>query len=480
MSSVKQETISGLKWSAIEKFGLQAIQFGLGLIMARLLTPSDYGVVGVLAIFFSISSTFIDSGFGGALMRKLDRTENDFSTVFYFNVGVSLFCYLVLFFAAPFIGEFFKMPILVSVLRIQAINMVLNAFVIIQTTKLTIDVNFKALAQRSLISSIISGICGVIMAYIGWGVWALVFQGLIFSVIDIVLLNLYCPWRPLLIFSKQSFTELGSYGSKMLGAGLLNTIYENLTPLAIGRYYTPQDLGQYNRGISLADFPKSFINSLLVKVSFPVLVKLQEDDERLISVYRKYICISSLGIVFLCMLLAAIARPLVLLLLTEKWESCVIFLQIYCFAAMFGHISSINLNLLQVKGRSDLFLRLEIIKKTISTAILLASIPFGVIAICFSKVLYTQIANFINTYYTGKLFNLGYIDQLKDYSAYFFASLIACIPAYLLTWIDMPYICSIVIGSLISLSIYYALLRKDSAMMEIMDLIKSYFPNNKR
>lgn len=478
-NSIKQQTLNGTKWAAIEKFSVQGIQFLLGIIMGRLLSPSDYGTVGMIAIFIAVSQTFIDSGFSNALVRKIDRTERDFCTVFYFNIFIGIICYIILFVFAPYIGSFFHTPILCPILRVQAITLILNSLMGVHYAKLTIDINFKILAQRSMLASLVSGTTGVALAYIGFGVWALVLQNLLYSIINLVFIWVYCKWIPREAFSKKSFKNLFSYGSKLLASGLLNTIYVNLTPLIIGRYFSPKDLGEYTRGSNLAQFPADNINSVLQKVTFPILVNLQNDDEHLIDIYRKYIRITCMLIFFGCLLLAAIGKPIVIFLLTDKWENSIIYLQIYCFSAMFQHISTINLNLLQVKGRSDLFLRLEIIKKTLSTIILFASIPFGVIGICVSKIIYTQLAVFINCYYTGKIFNLGYWMQVKDFLPYLGISVAACMPAYLFSFLNVNPIVSILFGCMTAPVIYWLALRKDPAMVEVLDIIKSKVPFSK-
>lgn len=473
MSSVKQDTLKSVKWTAIEKASVQGIQFVLGLIMARLLTPEDFGTVGMLAIFIAVSQTFIDSGFSGALIRKLDRTEEDYCTAFYFNLIISISCYAILFVIAPWVGDFFKIPILCSILRVQSVALIINALMAVQVARLTIDLDFKALAKRNLLASILSGIIGVILAYIGWGIWALVAQTLLASLINLAFIVVYCRWLPRKGFCKSSFNYLWGYGSKMLASGLLHTIYANLTPLIIGKHFSTRDLGVYSRGTHLAAYPANITNDVLGRVTFPILSKIQRDDERLIFVYRKYICTTSIVIFLGCSLLCALAKPVVLTLLTKKWEECIIYLQIYCFSIMFDHICRINLNLLQVKGRSDLFFRLEVIKKAISLAILLASIPFGVIGICISKVIYSQIAVFINTYYTGKLFNLGYLKQVKDFSSYFVLSILCVMPSYLLTMSGLPDIMIIIIGAMISITLYSSLLykKKDTNFMEIANIV---------
>ena len=473
MSSVKKDTINGVKWTALEKISVQGIQFVLGLIMARLLTPSDYGIIGMLTIFIAVSQTFIDSGFSTALIRKKKQTEEDYCTVFYFNLIIAVICYFLLFVAAPWIADFFHIPILYSILRIQSVSLILNSLMGVQVAKMTIELNFKALAKRSVYASLFSGIAGVILAYVGWGVWALVAQTILSSLINLIFIWLYCKWIPKLKFSKKSFDELWNFGSKLLASGILHTVYTNLTPLVIGRYFSSKDLGVYSRGTHLAQYPAQITNDVLGKVTFPIMAKLQDNDEHLIHVYRKYICMSSMIIFFGCILIAAMAKPLVLLLLTAKWESCVIYLQIFCFSIMFDHICKINLNLLQVKGRSDLFFRLEVIKKTISVVILFASIPFGVIGICVSKIIYTQIAVFINTYYTGKLFNLGYVAQLKDFSGFFFKALLACIPTYFVTLLSLNNFILLLLGGVLSTVLYFLFLRKNCYMNEVVEIIKN-------
>lgn len=474
--SVRQETLLGVKWVAIERFSLQGLQFLLGLIMARLLLPSDYGTVGLIGVFLAISQTFIDSGFSNALIRKIDRSEEDFVTVFYFNIVVAVICYALLFLIAPFVGVFFHSPILCSILRVLSLNLILNSFIGVHIAKLTININFKALAQRSLLSTVISGGFGIFFAYNGFGVWALVYQSLIATVINLLFIWIYCKWMPRGSFSKRSFHNLFSYGSKMLVAGLLNTLYGNLNTVVIGKFFSPNDLGFYSRGINLARFPIDNVNGVLLKATFPILSKIQNDDKKLILVYRKYIRIVSMCVFWGCMLLAAMGQSLILFLLTDKWKDSIIYLQIYCFAIMFDHISNINLNLLQVKGRSDLFLRLEVIKKCISTLILFSAIPFGVIGICISKIIYSQIAMFINTYYTGKLFHLGYMQQIKDFLPYWVLALISCSFAYAVSRMTNNYIVTLFVGTTLALGIYLSLLyfKKDESFMEfVLPQIKS-------
>lgn len=471
MGEIKKQTISGVKWTAIERFSIQGVQFILGIIVARLLTPADYGLVGMVSIFFAISQTLIDSGITTALIRKLDVNNNDFSTTFYYNVFVSILCAIILILGAPYIAEFFNQPLLTNLVRVMSLNLIIGALGSVQGAKLTINLDFKRIAKYNFIAAVISGLSCLVLAYLGWGVWALVWQSIIANVIKNILLWINSNWKPQLIFSKISFKELFGFGNKLMFSGLLNTVYSELTTIVIGKFYTPASLGNYSRGQSMASLPVNIITDTLGKVTFPILAKIQDDDERLIRVYRNYISLVMMAVVFGCILMAVLAKPLILLLLTSKWTGAIIFLQVFVFAIMFDPICRLNLNLLQVKGRSDLFLRLEVFKKIIAVLILFAAIPFGVLAICISKVIYTQIAVAANTYYTGKYFGLGYWQQWKDFLPYIGYSLISCIPALgLVIWCPWNII-NLIGGIIISTIIYlFFLIRtKDSVFMDYVN-----------
>ena len=473
--SIKNQSLSGIKWSAIERFGVQGIQFVISLILARILTPSDYGIIGMLAIFLAISQTIIDSGFSKALIQKQNRTETDFSTAFYFNIVVGIICYAILFFISPYVAIFFKEPLLKDILRVLSISLFINSLAVVPVAKLSIDVDFKTQSKASIASTIISGLLGVVLAYRGVGVWALVIQTVSYSAINVILLWYLLKWIPLWTYSWSSFKELFNYGSNILFASILHSIYNNMSTLVIGRFYTSKDLGFYTRGYQFPSLLSLNITSILQRVTFPILSKIQDDTERLISVYREYIRISSLGIFFILSLLASLGKPLIQLLLTDKWLEAVIYLQIFCFALMFDHISQINLNLLYVKGDTKYVLRLEIIKKIISFIILLVSIPFGVLAICLSKVIYSQIAVYINTYYTGKLFDFGYTKQIKDFIPYLLMSQVACIPCWILQRTAISPIVVLLLGGIISTILYLLILyiKKDVAFEKyIVQLIK--------
>lgn len=384
------------------------------LVMARILTPADYGIVGMLSIFIAVSNTFIISGFSNALIRKIDRTEVDNSTVFYFNIVVGAIFYWILFFCAPLIARFYDMPILVPVTRVVSLSLIFGSFSIVQRAQFTVKLDFKTTAKISLTAAIISGIVGIILAYKNFGVWALIFQSLTSQVITTLTLWIVSKWRPIWVFSWKSFREMFSYGSKLLASGLLDTIFVNIYSLVIGKVYKASDLGFYNRSKSFSQLASSNITGVIQRVTFPVLASIQNEDERLRYGYSRILRISGFIIFPLMIGLAAVAYPLIMTLLTEKWIYSAVLLLPICLAGMWYPIHAINLNLLQVKGRSDLFLRLEIIKKILTIIVLVSTVPLGLYWMCWGSVFSSIICLIINTHYTGKLINLGFWKQMKD------------------------------------------------------------------
>lgn len=413
--SLKRKTVKGVVWSTLERFSVAGVNFIFGLILARLLMPTDYGAIAMLSIFMAIAQTFIDSGFSNALIRKPDRTETDNATAFYFNIGVGLAAYFSLYLAAPYIAQFYKTSILIPLTRIMGLNLLLNSLCVVQQALLTARIDFKTQAKISLNAAIISGLVGIGFAYAGYGVWALAIQSVLASVIRTILLWILAKWRPKAKFSKQSFRNLFGYGSKLLASGLLDTIYNNLYTIVIGKRFSVATLGVYSRADQWANFLAINVTGILQRVTFPILSSIQNEDERLRVNYCKFLRVSGFVIFPLMMGLAAIADPLTRFILTDKWADSIPLLRILCFALMFYPIHAINLNLLQVKGRSDLFLRLEIYKKILGVATLCVTIPMGITAMCVGRVFTSWVALAMNTHYTGKLIHLGFFQQLKDY-----------------------------------------------------------------
>lgn len=414
MGELKQKTAKGVVWSAVERFSVQGVQFIVMIVMARILTPEDYGLVGMLAIFLAVSQSLIDSGFSQALIRKQDRTEADNSTVFYFNIAVGLFLYLVLYLVAPAVAGFYDAPALTSVMRVVCLSVVINSLVVVQRALYTARIDFRTQAKASLTAAVVSGVVGIAMAYSGFGVWSLVAQQLINLGINAALLWVFSGWHPRLLYSWKSFRGLFSFGSKLMLSGLLDTLYKNIYTLVIGKIFNAGSLGHYTRAQQFADFPSSNLTGIMQRVTYPVLCSIQDDDARLSDVYRRFLKLSAFIIFPLMTGLSAVAVPLVEIFIGDQWSYCASLLQVLCFAMMWYPIHAINLNLLQVKGRSDLFLRLEIIKKSLGVAVLCATVPLGLMAMCYGQILSSIISLAINTYYTGKLIGVGFIRQMKD------------------------------------------------------------------
>lgn len=412
--SLKQKTKYGLIWSSIERFGTQGVQFIFGIILARLLSPEAYGIIAMPLVFLAIAQCFIDSGFGNALIRKPELKEEDLSTAFYFNIAVGVVCYLLLFLTSPLIADFFNTPILSKILKVTALATLFNPLCTVQQTILTRKIDFKTQAKISVSSQLLTGVVGIFLAIKGYGVWALVFQQVAGSTLRTILLWVLTKWYPKTGWSKDSLQYLWGFGSKMLASGLLDTAYNNITPIIIGRYFNAADLGNYTRAQNFSQLPSSNLTGVLQRVTFPVLSSIQDDDERLRVNYRKILKLAAFCIFPLMVGLASVSDPFIRLLIGDKWEGCIPLLSIICLGMMWYPIHAINLNLLQVKGRSDLFLKLEIIKKIFGVLILLASIPFGIIYMACAGVAGSLFSLVVNTYYTGKIINVGFWMQMKD------------------------------------------------------------------
>ena len=420
--SLKKKTVKGVAWTSLNQVVSLGFGFVIGVILARLLSPSDYGLLAMIGVFNAIAMAFINSGFGNALVRKPDLTEDDNTTAFGFNIVVAVVMVGVIWLIAPFVAQFYDKPILCSLLRVEGFLLIVSSFKIVQNTQLSRALNFKAKMIINVTSQVIAGVVAILAAYRGFGVWSLVIQHFVSSITGLILLWLISPWRPRGRWNKKSFSYLWGYGSKLLASGLLDTVYSNIYPIVIGKFYSAADLGQYTRAKGYASIPSEGFTSVLQQVTFPVLSRIQEDDLRLATSYRRMLRFSVFLVFPIMIGMVALAYPLVISLVTDKWAQCVPYLQVICFAYMWYPVHAINLNLLQVKGRSDLFLRLEIIKKAIITVIVFICVPFGVIGICIGSVCISIICLAINTYYTGKLIHVGFSIQMLDMTPTLLAS----------------------------------------------------------
>ena len=452
--SLKNKTKKGLAWSMIERFATQGVQFLFGIILARLLSPDDYGIIAMPLVFLAIAQCIIDSGFSTALIRKPELTEDDLSTAFYFNIGVGILCYAVLFFTSPLIAVFYHTPILSSLLKVTALAVLFNPLCAVQQAILTRKIDFNTQAIVSLSGAVVSGIVGLYMAYNGFGVWSLVFQQVGGYVMRTILLWVLGKWKPKRKWSWESFHYLWGFGSKMLGSGLLDTIYNNIYPIVIGKYFSAQDLGNYTRAQQFSSLPSSNVTGVLQRVTFPVLSSIQNEDERLAKNYRKILKLSAFLVFPMMLMLSAIANPLVRILLTDKWIGCVVLLQIICFQMMWYPIHAINLNLLTVKGRSDLFFRLEIFKKIMGVCIMFITIPHGIIWMVSGGIVSSMLSLIINTYYTGKLINVGYFKQMGDLLPIFGVSFIMWLIVHAIISLSSNLYCQLVLGISLGAIVY--------------------------
>lgn len=428
--SLRKQLVSGLGWSAVERFSLQAVQFVIQIVMARMLLPSDFAIIGMLAIFLQLAQVFIDSGFANALIQKQDCTDRDYSTVFYYNLGASVLLYICCFAAAPAVASFYSLPLIIPVMKVQALTFLINSLAIIPKTILVKAVNFKTQSKVSLISALGSGLFGIYLAYSGFGVWALCSQSLLNSILQVILLYIYVKWKPSLIFDLASCRKLFDFGSKILGASIIGVIYNNLYTIVIGKCFDAEELGLYSKADQFAIFPSKNLGSVVSRIAYPVLSKLQGDEKQLLRVYRKLIRYSSFIIFPLMFGLVTVAEPMTLTVLGENWLGMIPFLQILSLGWMFDHLSQLNLNILYVKGRSDLVFRLEIIKKAIAVVILFSSISFGPLYMCWGRVMYSVIALMINTFYTARLLEYGFAEQVKDFCPFILASVAMAVSVY--------------------------------------------------
>jgi O-antigen/teichoic acid export membrane protein len=413
---LKIKTVWGVIWSLSSTLGKQFIQLLIQIVLARLLMPEDFGIIGMVTIFITISQVFIDSGFTNGLIRDKDSTQEDYSTIFFFNLMVAGILYLTLFASAGQISNFYGKPELVNLIRVLSLVLVINAFGLIQRTILIKSLNFKAQMKIDLVSSIVSGIIGIIFALFGLGVWSLVIRTLIMQLMQSVLLSLSNRWSPSLVFSTSSFKKLFSFGWKLLVSTIISRLYDNIYYLIIGRVFSAVDLGFYTNARKLKDTAADSITSSIQNVSFPVLSNIQNDAERLKRGYQKIIR-NTVFITFPLILgLAAVAKPLFIILLGEKWLPAIPYFQIMCLSAQLNPLQAINLNMLQVKGRSDLFLKAGIYKRIIFfTSIgIVVFLHMGITALLWTSVINSYIAYIINTFYSRKLVSYSILEQIKD------------------------------------------------------------------
>lgn len=413
-SNIKEKAINSLVWRFLERCGAQGVSFIVSIIIARLLAPEAYGTIALVTVFTAILQVFIDSGLGNALIQKKDADDLDFSSVFYFNVFMCICLYLLLYFCAPIIADFYDNPELVNIIRVLGIILIISGVKNVQQAYVSRNLQFKRFFFATLGGTIGAAVVGITLAYLGYGVWALVAQHLFNATIDTIILWITVRWRPKRVFSFQRLIVLINYGYKLLLSRLIDTVYLNLRSLIIGKMYSSEDLAYYNKGGSFPVIVVTNINSSIDSVLLPTMSSVQDKKEAVKDITRRAIMISSFIMWPMMIGLAVISKPMIMLLLTDKWIMAVPFLQIACFSYGLEPLQTANLNAIKAMGRSDIILKLEIIKKTISVGILLFSMKYGVMAIALSGLVYTMIATMLNAFPNNRLLNYSYFEQVRD------------------------------------------------------------------
>lgn len=472
--SLKNKTVKGTFWSAADAFLGQGVTFIVGIVLARLLSPAEYGLIGICMIFTTVLFGLVDSGFSSALIRKKNVANEDYNTMFITNMVISIFFYILLYLLTPFIALFFNQPKLVEVLRVMGWILILQALSITQITILTKRIDFKTKTKASLLSAIISGIVGIVMAILGFGVWALVGQQLSRQLIYTICMWILIRWWPVFKFNLDSFRYMWGFGWKMTLSGVLNNIWNQLYQVVVGKFYSPATLGQYTRSRDYANLFSANFTTIIQRVTYPVLSELQDDSERMVVAYRKVIKVSMFVTALAMISLGAIAEPFIYVLIGPKWNEAATFLPLICISMSLYPLHALNLNMLQVQGRSDIFLYLEILKKIISVGPLLLGIFVNIYWMLIGSIVTGIISFFLNSYYTGK--RLGYSSwmQLKDVAPSYGIAMLVAISVYFLKYIPLSYWIvlplQIVIG--IVVIVIVCLLLKPSEFIYLKDIVK--------
>ena len=481
--SLKQKTISGFTWSFIEVVSKQGVVFIIGIILARLLTPREFGLIGMTTIFMAFSQSFIDSGFGQALVRKQNCSQADFSTVFYFNLLVGFIMAGVLFFAAGYIAVFFNETKLKLIVQVISIGLIIQSFSVIQFVLLIKEIDFKTQTKISVISSLSAGAIGIYMAYNDFGVWSLVAKYLAGLTFTTILLWFWSSWKPSLTFSFKSLKELFSFGSKLLASNLINRIYENVYLLVIGKYFSAAELGYYTRANQFKDIFSKNLSVVIQRVSYPALASIQDETIKLKEYYRILIK-SSMFIVFIIGIgIIIMAEPLILLLIVEKCLTSVLFLQLLSVAGIFYPLQEINKNMLKVIGRTDIILYIEIVIKIIVVPVIIVGIYLGIEELIYGIIFISIVSFLVNSYFAGKRINYLLFQQIHDISGAFIICFIAGILSFLSgVFLEQSLIIKLLLQSLVYLSLIFAIAeitKKSEYVMIKKILVKKFFKVHK-
>ncbi|WP_303871776.1 lipopolysaccharide biosynthesis protein [Acetobacterium wieringae] len=479
---IKSKVITSLFWKFMERLGTQGIQFVVQIVLARLILPEEYGTIALIMIFISFANVFVQYGFNTALIQKKDANETDFSSVFFLSLVVAGVCYAILFISAPLIADFFENPMLIPLLRVLSTTLFLGGLNSIQNAVVARNLEFKKLFYSSLGAVVGSGTIGIVMAYNGYGAWALVVQQLTNQLMVAGILWFTVKWRPGFQFSLESLKGLFSFGWKLLISALINMLYNNVQSLFIAKIYNPEMLGYFNRGQQFPSLIVSNINGSIQSVLFPALALKQDNRQRVKEMVRRAIVTSAFFIFPMMVGLAVIAEPLVTILLTDKWLPCVPFLQISCAAFALLPIHTANLQAINALGRSDIFLKLEIVKNIVSLMILGISIPYGIYAIAAGMFFSSVACSFINAYPNKKLLSYSYVQQLKDVMPSLLLSLAMGVIIYFFSWLNMNPLITLTLQVGAGILIYFGMakLLKFESLTYLMVTVKEMLGNRKK
>ena len=442
--SLKNKTVKGVAWSAVDNVSQHVVTFVVSVVLARLLTPDDYGLIGIVTIFTLVSQALVNAGFTSALIRKKDATDDDYNTVFIVNLCISLILYFLIYIGAPAIAKFFNRHELIDLVRVTSIGVIIGALALVQQTRLTTCIDFKSQTVITVAASVISGIFGIIMAFLGFGVWALVAQLLSLQIVKTIGLWIVNKWIPKLRFSSNSFHELFGFGWKMMVSSVLDTVWKELYQVVVGKFYTPATLGQYTRSQQFASLFSRNLTSVIQRVTYPVLSNIQNNKERMVSAYRRIIKTTMFVTAISMFFLGAISEPLLYCLIGPKWHDAAMYLPLICISGSLYPLHAINLNMLQVQGRSDLFLGLEIIKKIIGLLPLVVCVFYGVMPMLYVNLITGLIAYFLNSYFPGKLLGYSSWMQLNDVAPSYGLAIVIAFSVYFLkflplsNWVILP------------------------------------------
>lgn len=474
--SLKDKTVKGVGWSAIDNVTQMGVTFVVSIILARLLSPDDYGLIGIIAIFTAVCNTLINAGFTTALIRKKEVTDDDYNTSFIVNMGLSIALYIIVFLCAPLISQFFEREELAILTRVSSLGMIIGALAIVQQTRLTKRIDFKSQTKITIVASIISGLVGIVMAFFGFGVWSLVAQQLVSQSLRTVMLWLVNKWIPRLKFSSKSFHELFGFGWKMMISSMLYTIWKELYQVVVGKFYSPATLGQYTRSKHFSQMLTSNLTNVIQRVTFPVLSDIQDDKTRMLSAYRRIIKITMFVSTISCFFLAAVAEPLIYCLIGPKWHEAAVYLPPICFIGVLYPLHAINLNMLQVQGRSDLYLGLEIVKRIMALLPLIVGALVGIMPMLYVDIVLGVVSYFLNSHYSGTFIDYSSWNQIKDIAPSFLLATLVAISVYFLKfipvscWIVFPL--QMVIGTSVLLLLCY--LSKNKEFREILLIMEPY------